>query len=260
MVGTRPSVMSLLPKVVEGPRELGAANVVLGWLDGVSTLLGPAITAVCISVSGFAAPLVVFAGLAGITAVLAAGVGTDHDEAADPGSRPTPEPVTSNLTALAAVLRSPGSRAALFVLAAHSFVLGALDLLFVVIAVDLLHRSSADAGWLNAAFGIGSVVGGLAVALLIGRRRIWLLVAFGAAVLAVSLVVLGHLPDVGWASVGFVVCGSGAAAVLIGTRTMLQRIAPLRLLCHTFALVESAEMVMLMVGAAAVPADGIPAR
>ncbi len=44
--------------------------------------------------------------------------------------------------------------------AASSFAMGALDLLCVVIAVDVLGGHDAEASWLSAAFGVGALVGG----------------------------------------------------------------------------------------------------
>ena len=53
---------------------------------------------------------------------------------------------------------------------AEFLVVGALDLLFVVMAVDVLDAGAAWAGYLNTAYGAGALVFGALAALLIGRR------------------------------------------------------------------------------------------
>ncbi len=64
MVTSRPSISALLPSLSPDPRSLTKAHVVLGWLDGASSLLGPAIAAACLLVWSQAASFVVFAVLA----------------------------------------------------------------------------------------------------------------------------------------------------------------------------------------------------
>ncbi len=49
-------------------------------------------------------------------------------------------------------------------------------------------------------------------------------------------------------------CGAGSAALMTSGRTLLQRVTDLRLLSHTFSMAEALEMMMLMLGAIAVPA------
>ena len=73
--------------------------------------------------------------------------------------------------ALAEVARAEGSRSVLVLLASRAFVEGALDLLYVVIALDVLGGSGADAGWLNAAYGAGALVGASASVVLVGAAR-----------------------------------------------------------------------------------------
>ncbi len=48
----RPMLAALLPAVVDDPRQLAAGNAVLGWIEGIATLAGPAIAAVCFMLVG----------------------------------------------------------------------------------------------------------------------------------------------------------------------------------------------------------------
>jgi len=58
------------------------------------------------------------------------------------------------------------------VLSASMVVSGALDILFVATAIDLLQAGPSWAGFLAAAFGLGGILGALATVSLIGRRRL----------------------------------------------------------------------------------------
>ena len=75
--------------------------------------------------------------------------------------------------ALGEVRTRRGSRSVLVLLASRAFVEGALDLLYVVIAIEVLGGSGADAGWLNTAYGAGALVGASASIVLVGRRSLW---------------------------------------------------------------------------------------
>lgn len=244
---TRPAISALVPLLVPGPRELSAANVAIGWLDGAATLIGPAITAICIATIGPNAPFLVFA----VAVALAATVAIAIPEAARAAKTGSPDiPVRD---ALAAVARAESSRSVLVLLASRAFVEGALDLLYVVIALDVLGGSGADAGWLNAAYGAGALVGASASVVLVGRLALWPAAAAGALVAALGLVALGTTDTNATAAIAFVVIGVGTSVLLIAARTLLQRVTDLRLLCHAFSLAEAGDDTMLLVGSLSIP-------
>jgi len=83
-------------------------------------------------------------------------------------------------------MRRPRLRLMLALLTAEAAVVGALDLLFVILAVSVLGRSQAWAGYLNSAYGLGAVLAATVSALLVGRR-------LGAPILAAALLLSGAL-------------------------------------------------------------------
>ena len=155
--------------------------------------------------------------------------------------------------ALAEVARAEGPRSVLVLLASRAFVEGALDLLYVVIAIEVLGGSGADAGWLNTAYGAGALVGASASIVLVGRLALWPAAAAGALVAALGLVALGTTDTNATAAVAFVVIGVGTSLLLIAARTLLQRVTDLRLLCHAFSLAEAGDDSMLLVGSLSIP-------
>src|SRR5581483_11077484 len=124
---TRPAQAGLLPALARTPEELTAANVAAGWIESVSVLGAPALAGLLLGAGGAGVVFVVMAGAAAAGAVLVAPV---HGPAA-PGRGDAP-------TALRAALE-PGPRALVWLLGVESAAIGALDVLYVVLAIGVLH-------------------------------------------------------------------------------------------------------------------------
>ena len=243
---TRPAQSALTPSLVDGPEELTAANVLSGSLQAAAGLVGPAAAAVLMTAFGSWA---VFALMAVVVAAAAAAVWqlpTVHAVGEE-----DPE---SLLAGLRATARTPGPRVMVLAVAVYYIVIGALDVLSVVIAVELLGKSAAYSGFLTTAVGVGSLgAGGVALAL-IGRRWIapWILIsalAIGVTFVGVSLAGSRVVPSI----LMLVTFGVAATTYELTALMLLQRVSRLDLLGHVFALVESLQMAMLAIGAAIVP-------
>ena len=151
---TRPAQAALLPALVQTPAQLTAANVVSGWVDNVTLLAGPALASVALAIVGTGWALTVFAAVVAAAAVVVAplrGLGqTDVEEDEDDGE----------ISLREALRAAPGALPALAMLTAEYAVLGALDVLEVVLAALVLGLGAGGAGYLGAAFGAGGLVGG----------------------------------------------------------------------------------------------------
>ena len=78
-------------------------------------------------------------------------------------------PVAAGLSASARLaVRQPRLRLMLALLTAEAAVVGALDLLFVILAVTVLGRPQAWAGYLNSAYGVGAILAATVSVLLVG--------------------------------------------------------------------------------------------
>jgi MFS family permease len=243
---TRPAQSALLPNLVDGPEELTAANVLQGTLLGAAGLVGPAVAAVLMTAVG---SWVVFAAMAVVAATAAALVWR-----LPPLHAVGEEDPESLIAGLRATARTAGPRVMVLAVAVYYIVIGALDVLSVVIAVELLGKSESYSGVLTTAVGIGSVIAGTLTLSLIGRRWIapWILVSavtIGVAFVAVSLV----NSRVALSIFLLVVFGVASTTFELTALMLLQRVSRLDLLGHVFALVESLQMAMLAVGAATVP-------
>ena len=244
---TRPAQSVLTPCLVDGPDELTAANVLSGSLAGVAGLAGPAIAAVLMTTVDFGA---VFAVMAVVVATAAAATWTLPSDRVVIDEDPH-----DVLTGIRAVARAPGPRVIVLALAMWGVVMGAADVLAVVIAVKLLGRTEAFAGWVSTAFGAGMLAASALTVLIIGRRWLapWILISglgVGAALAGISLA--GSDLPVSMAML--VAFGVAAATYELASLMLLQRVCRLDILGHVFAVVEALQMATLALGVAIVPA------
>ena len=251
---TRPAQAVLVPELAREPDELTAFNVVSGWIESACIFVAPAITGVVLAVSTVGA---VFA-LCTVPALASAAALTGLARRASHKSAPAESAVQGTLDELAegfrAVGGSPASRLLVLLLAAEYVVIGAFDVLAVVLAIDVLDLGESGVGYLNTALGAGAVLGAIATVTLIGRQGLALPVLTGAALMGAPLVLLGAFPTVLGAFVLLGAVGVGRIVLDVSGRTLLQRVAQPDVLSRTFALLEALSMVGLALGSVLVPA------
>jgi MFS family permease len=237
---TRPAQAAVLPVLVRMPEELTAANVVSGWIESAMVLAAPAAAGLILAVGS---PGVVFAVMAALVLLGAVAV------ARVAGPPPAGEAATAER-------RDPGAAPRLLVglLASQSILVGALDVLFVVLAIGVLGLGGSGAGYLNAAFGAGGTVGIAATVALVGRRRLSPLLVAGGAAFSLAFVVIGLWSTTPSTILLLALAGAGRSLFDVAGRTLLQRAAPSDQLGRLFGLVEALSMAGLAVGSLLVPA------
>jgi hypothetical protein len=246
----RPAQAALLPGIVRTPIELTAGNVVSSWMENASVLLAPALTGMLLGIGG---PALAAGALAGITlagAFLVIGI-------------PGPEPLAErsegvSLTAevresITAVWQVPAVRTLVGVVGSQYILVGALDVLYVVLALTTLGIGESGAGYLNSAFGAGGVIGVAVTAALVARRRLAPALVAGIVTAALALGLLGVYPTVAGAFVLIAVAGVSRSVFDVTGRILLQRAAPPQVLGQVFALLESLMDAGLAIAAIFVP-------
>ena len=244
-----PAQAALLPALVETPEELTAANLVGNTLSSVAMFVGPAIGGVLLVLSGPAAVFALNGAFFLWSIAFVVQIPRDEPPERSEHARFLPELAAG----FSAVVRRPALRVVVGLTAAQSVVEGALNVLLVVLAIQLLHAGNAGFGWLTTAMGLGSVLGAAAVAILSTRRRLaggfaagilcWgvpLAVAAAATTLPVGLVLLGLL-------------GVGATVVPVNGTTLLQRAADKDVIGRVFAVLEGLILAAMALGALAAP-------
>lgn len=254
LVVTRPTQSALLPSLARTPDELTAANGTAGIVEGAGVLLGPLAAAAVLAVS---TPASVF-GLGGIALALAAmatlGLRPSDDELGEIGLDEGAVAGHSGfLGGLRTVAADPDASLIVGMLTARMLMIGAADVLFVLLALDLLDIGESGAGVLSAALGAGTIAAGALTFALVGRSRLAAVAAGGAVVWGVALAAVGLTATVWLAPVLLVVGGAGLAIVDIAGRTMLQRTVRDEVLTRVFGLQEGLAMFGLAVGSVLVP-------
>ena len=244
----RPAQAALVPSVAATANQLTAVNVVVSWLESAGMVTSGLLAGILIALAGVGSVFAVCAGLAVVAVLLAAGT----QVTLAPLREGSPAVLADVAEGLRLTVRRPRLRIMLALLTAESVVAGALDLLFVILAVSVLGRSEAWAGYLNSAYGAGAVLAATVGALLIGRR-------LGAPILGAALLVSAALAalafGVGLAGTVALLAVAGAASTLldIALRTLLQRSVPLELMGRVFGVLEGLTMAGYALGALLVP-------
>jgi MFS family permease len=246
---TRPTQSALVPALVRSPDQLTATNVVSGWIESVSVLLAPAGAGVLLAVGS---PGVVFAVAAAIALAAGVLVGAVHGPPAAPEA-PTAMPLSEALAGFGLLAHEREPRLLVLLLGVQYVVIGTLDVLYVVLAIGVLERGESWAGYLNAAFGAGGVLGVVATVALVGRRRLMPALVFGVVLWSAALVVLGLSPTALGALFLLAVAGVGRSLLDVAGRTLLQRACRPGLLSRVFGVLEGASMAGLAAGSVLAP-------
>jgi hypothetical protein len=246
----RPAQAALLPGVVRTPMELTAGNVVSSWMENASVLLAPALTGVLLAAGGPALAAAALTVFTLIGAALVIGIpGPEPFAARGEGVALTTEVKES----VQAVWRVPAARTLVGLVGSQYILVGALDVLYVVLAITTLGMGESGAGYLNSAFGAGGVIGVAVTATLVARRRLAPALVAGIVTAALALGLLGAYPTVVGAFALIAVAGLSRSVFDVTGRILLQRAAPPQVLGQVFALLESLMDAGLALGAIIVP-------
>jgi len=245
-----PAQGALLPSLVQTPDELTAANAVMNSVSSIGMFVGPAVGGVLLAVSGAASVFVVTAGTFLWSALCLVRIPRDTPPEPEAGT-----PHTEQLLAgFRAIVGSASLRLVVGLTTAQTFVAGALEVLLVVLALDLINGGNAAVGWLNTGMGIGCLVGVIAVAALAGRKRLAADLGLGVLLWGVPVALAAAWTNLGFAIAMFVLIGIGNTLVDVAGMTLMQRSADESVLARVFGVLESLILASLAIGAVLAPA------
>ena len=250
----RPAQAALLPSLVASPAELTAANVASSTLESVGTFLGPALGGLLLAVSS---PAVVFAANGATflwSAVLVLGL-RRHDAprqrpSRDAGGRDESSGVMAGIRT---IVREPNLRTLVGLYGAQTLVAGALNVLVVVTAFQLLDLDEAGVGLLYAAVGVGGLVGGFVALILSAHGRLARDFALGLALFGLPLILVGGVPVSFVAVAALGVIGIGNSIVDVNALTIMQRVVPDAVLGRALGALQGLLRATLGIGALVAP-------
>ena len=221
-------------------------------VESVGMLAGPALGGVLL---GLAGPAAGFAACALSLAWSAALVATIRvpPERALPGHARTASLPSLMAEGVRVVATHPSVRLIMLLTAGQTISYGALSVLTVVIAKDLLDAGDGWVGFLNAALGLGGLIGALLVAPTVVRRLSDGAVA-GLVFWGLPLVAIGLWPTLGLAMLAIAVIGVANTLVDVSLNTLLQRAAPEAVLARVFAMLGMVTMTTIALAGLLTPA------
>jgi len=219
-----PAIGSLIPSLVTDERELGPANAAWSSLDNLAFIIGPAVAAILITVGTI--PLAFF--LNAVTFLVVAAVlwrlPTDRGRTAAAPAVSSEGGGISLRESVRPVLR-PLSGLGLINLF-DGFVSGGLAVLTVVIAFEVLGAGDAGTGWLNAAIGLGGLIGAVIAGPITLRRRLEIPLAVGGVTLGVGVILVGQSTVLLAAIAAMAVATAGMLLLEVVATTIFQRAVP----------------------------------
>ena len=241
---TRPAQSGLLPALAATPSRLTGVNATLSSIENASIVAGPALAGVMLAAAGAGFVFAVMAAWLALSALLSSGIrvrpetrAAAADAAADPRR------------AVRLLADQPGALVLIGLLAIQQLQVGALDVLFVALALSALNIGEAGVGLLTSAVGLGGVIGAIAAGGMAARGSLprWMIV--GALVWGTGLVLVAPLPQVAVVFALVIAAGAGRGLMDVAGRTLLQRATPPAILSRAFGVLEGLSMGALAVGA-----------
>ena len=246
----RPAQAALTPALAATPAELTASNAVAATIEGTAFFAGPGIGGLLLAVSGVVSVFALCVAAFLWSAILVLAI---HEPGQADDETPS-EPAEPGLAAgIRAIAGTPSLLAVTLTYGAQALVAGALGVFTAVLAIDVLGLGNAGVGYLDAAFGVGAIVGGVAAAGLAGTRRIAGAFAAGVLIWGVGVALLGAVTSSALALLLLCGVGAGNTVVDVAAVTLLQRSAPDAVLGRVFGALESVLLAALGLGAVAAP-------
>jgi MFS family permease len=268
---SRPIHSALMPEVVESPDDLTAANVVSGMGESAGSLIGPLGAGVILGLGGPAGVFLVAAignalGSVAVLTVVRERARVRRREAVtlvapahEPVARPTDRASRWRATArelvggLSAILADDRLRAVVLIAAWATFLVGAMDILYAVLAIELMGLDGGGVGFVGAIGGVGAILGSVAGLMLVGRERLGTSLAASAILFGAGIATIAVATGSVAAAALLVLAGVGSGLTNVGAQTLIHRLAGDDVMSRVFGVLQGLMMGATALGALAVP-------
>jgi MFS family permease len=247
-----PAEGALMPLVARSPQELASANVAHSVMDNAGFLGGALLSGALLAATSPEMVFAVSAGAGLASALLLAAL--RRDERPDYVAESTGRVLGEMATGLRVLAADSSLRLVSIALTLLVFIEGAADVLAVIVALDLLDLGQGAVGWLNAAWGIGALVGSVALAMLLQRGQLAAGIALGCLLMGAALALPGLWVVAVAGYLAYIGMGAGYTFVEVAGRTMLQRLGADETLARALGVIETSRFAAMALGSIAVPA------
>jgi len=217
----RPLLIAILPWLVRSPAQLGAVNVLATTMESSGGLAGPVTAAALLAAGPAWLPVGVASGFLAAATLLLWRVRLYQHPGAGHARGSLLAGTVRGLGEMARVAPPAGMAVLLF---AQTFVKGALSVLLVVLALDVVQAGESAVGWLYAAMGVGGLAGGAVAAAVLRANRLGRAFVTGLLLWGLPLALLAPVPGTVTCLAALAVVGTGNAIQDVSGGTLTHRL------------------------------------
>ena len=256
----RPAQAAWMPSLADSPEELTAANGAASTVESLAFFLGPALGAFLLTVTDVPTVFMLNAATFLWSALLVLSIrarpvedaasevrSEEAEDAAKPGF------VSETTAGFRAIARDRDATMVAVLACVQTVVAGATVVFTVVMAVKILETGPKGVGYLDSAFGVGAIIGGLVAIGRAKKRKLASDLVLGVILWSIPLVAVWALPSVPVVFAAIIAMGFGNPLVDVNFATILQRIMPDDVLGRVFGALEGALIGTMALGAALMP-------
>ncbi|TXL63197.1 MFS transporter [Aeromicrobium terrae] len=251
---------AILPSLAERPEELTAANGTASTIDSLAFFAGPALGGLLLEFTTVQGVFLVEVATFLWSMALVAGVRVPAAPEADAPEASPEEPEAdepSFLSETAAGFRTIGSDSGLLLVTiavcVQTIVAGALMVILVAMAAEVLDSGESGVGYLNSVFGIGCILGGFYAISRASKERLAGDLAVGVLLWSLPLLLVSAWSVPAACYIAIALVGIGNPMVDVNLDTIMQRLAPDEVLGRVFGALESAAIAAMALGAVVMP-------
>ncbi len=243
-----PAEAAMFPVLARTPQELSASNVNHAAMESFGFIVAAVSTGFLLTATS---PGTVFAVAAAVTALVIFVL-----LAITPDQRPEYEDDEEELSGVVreatrgarALIFHPALRLSSLTLIVLLLFEGFADVILVVLALELLHLEEGSVGFLNAAWGVGALVGGAGLALLLDRGKLVVAIAGGSFFLGVATMLPGFWPEEAASYAAWFGIGIGFTFVEVAAKTLLHRLGSDETMGRVVSALESGRLAAMALG------------
>jgi len=244
--GYAPAEAAMFPLLARTPQELSASNVNHAAMENAGFIVAAISTGVLLTATSPGTVFAVAAAVMVLATVLIAFVRRDRRPSYEDEELPS---VARELSLGArALVFHPALRLSSLTLVLLLLYEGFADVILIALALELLHLEEGAVGFLNAAWGIGALVGGAALALMLDRGRLVAAIAGGSLLLGLATILPGVFPEEATSYAAWFGIGIGFTFVEVAGKTLMYRLASDETMGRVISALEAGRLLAMALG------------